>query len=119
MIYNRLHSTDVFSGGSRRQGIGRRRILGSSPKYQCNTSKSYLRYIKERHLDHLPIRGCSLMMSCSLGGVWTPSPPLIIENHFLADPPTPLIIENHFLADPPSPLIMEIHFFADPLTPSS
>ena len=34
------------------------------------------------------------------------SPPLIIGNHFLADPPFPLIVENHFLTDPPSPLIM-------------
>ena len=55
------------------------------------------------------------MMSSFLGGVWTPPPPLVIKNHFLAYPPPPLVIENHFLPYPPPPLVMKITFDLTPL----
>ena len=33
-------------------------------------------------------RGVALIMSCFLRGVWTPPPPFVITNHFLATPST-------------------------------
>ena len=46
------------------------------------------------------LRGCSLMMSCFVGGVWTPLPPLSLKITFWLIPPPPLINENHFLSLP-------------------
>ena len=41
--------------------------------------------------------GCTLMMSCKFGGVWTPPPLFMSKIPFLPYPPPHFVMQGHFL----------------------